>query len=71
MKSALDQGQPIICSMGSGDFTTQGHFILIRGYNEDGFLVNDPNCVARSNQAWSFEKLQGQVKNLWAYSLPD
>ncbi len=69
MKATLDLGQPIICSMGAGDFTTQGHFILIRGYDEEGFLVNDPNCIARSSRAWSFEKLQGQVKNLWAYSL--
>lgn len=68
MKAALDAGQPIICSMGSGDFTTQGHFILIYGYNEQGFLVNDPNCIARSNQSWPFEKLQWQIKNLWAYS---
>ena len=69
MKAALDGGQPIICSMGAGDFTTQGHFILLRGYNGQGFQVNDPNCVARSNQVWSYEKLQGQIKNLWSYQL--
>lgn len=69
MKTALDDGQPIICSMGAGDFTTQGHFILLRGYNEEGFFVNDPNCIARSNQVWSYEKLQGQIKNLWSYQL--
>lgn len=69
MKTALDNGQPIICSMGAGDFTTQGHFILLRGYNEDGFFVNDPNCIARSSQVWSYEKLQGQIKNLWSYQI--
>ncbi|MCI8448046.1 MAG: secreted protein containing domain of murein hydrolase [Eubacterium sp.] len=69
MKSALDNGQPIICSMAPGDFTTEGHFILIYGYNEDGFLVNDPNCRSRSSQSWTFERLSGQIKNLWAYSL--
>lgn len=67
MKSALDNGQPIICSMGAGDFTTQGHFILIYGYDETGFRVNDPNCIARSRQTWPFERLRGQIKNLWAY----
>lgn len=67
MKSALDSGQPVICSMGAGDFTTQGHFILIYGYNEEGFLINDPNCIARSSQPWTFERLRGQIKNLWAY----
>lgn len=68
MKSSLDAGKLIICSMGPGDFTTQGHFIMIYGYDADGFLVNDPNCIARSNQSWSFERLRGQIKNLWAYS---
>ncbi|MDE7310651.1 MAG: C39 family peptidase [Eubacterium sp.] len=68
MKSSLDAGRPIICSMGPGDFTTQGHFILIYGYDQDGFLINDPNCIARSSKSWSFEALRGQIKNLWAYS---
>lgn len=69
MKSALDAGNPIICSMGPGDFTTQGHFILIYGYDESGFWVNDPNCISRSSQIWAFESLRGQIKNLWAYSV--
>lgn len=68
MKSSLDAGHPIICSMGPGDFTTQGHFILIYGYDEEGFFVNDPNCIDRSSKIWSFENLRGQIKNLWAYS---
>ena len=33
MKQALDDGKVIVCSMGPGDFTTEGHFILIRGYD--------------------------------------
>ncbi len=69
MKAALDAGRPIICSMGVGDFTTQGHFVLIYGYDEEGFLINDPNCIARSGQAWTFERLRGQIKNMWAYSV--
>lgn len=69
MKSALDSGRPIICSMAPGDFTNEGHFIMIYGYNEQGFLVNDPNCISRSSQPWTFDRLSGQIKNLWAYSL--
>ncbi len=67
MKNALDNGEPIICSMGAGDFTTQGHFIMIYSYNGEGFLVNDPNCIARSSQVWTYDRLQGQIKNMWAY----
>lgn len=65
MKEALDNGSVIICSMGPGDFTAAGHFIVIYGYDKNGFLVNDPNCVARSRQSWSFSELKGQIKNIW------
>ena len=44
MENALDNGNMLICSVGAGDFTTQGHFIVIYGYTDEGFLVNDPYC---------------------------
>lgn len=69
MKSSLDAGKPIICTVGPGDFTTEGHFILIYGYDEQGFFVNDPNSIVRSSQVWTFGRLHGQIKNLWSYSL--
>lgn len=65
MRSELDQGHILIVSMGAGDFALAGHFIVIYGYDESGFLVNDPNCVARSSRTWSFEELWGQMKNIW------
>lgn len=67
MKSVLDDGEIIICAMGKGDFTISGHFIVIYGYDEKGFKVNDPNCVARSRRRWTFEELEPQIKNIWAY----
>lgn len=69
MKNYLDQGQVIICSMSPGDFTTEGHIILIRGYGKNGFYVNDPNRKSNSEKQWTFEKLKGQIKCLWALSL--
>ena len=66
MKRELDQGHILILSMRKGDFTLEGHFIVIYGYGEDGFRVNDPNCVARSRKSWSIEELQGQVNNIWS-----
>lgn len=67
MKQELDAGHPIICAMSAGDFTTAGHFIMIYGYNKKGFLINDPNCMARSERVWSYEELSRQIKNLWSY----
>lgn len=67
MKAVLDAGGMFICAMGPGDFTTEGHFIVIYGYDEQGFLVNDPNSVIRSKKSWSFARISHQIRNLWAY----
>lgn len=68
MKTALDNGSVIILSMGPGDFTAAGHFIVVYGYDRDGFMVNDPNCVARSRIQWSYSELERQIKNMWVLS---
>ncbi|MCM1134928.1 MAG: C39 family peptidase [Clostridium sp.] len=68
MKQSLDMGRPIICAMRPGDFTTTGHFIVIYDYDENGFMINDPNSRQRSNRQWDFDSLFYQIKNLWAYS---
>ena len=67
IKAELDKGAVIICAMGEGDFTVSGHFIVIYGYDEAGFKVNDPNCVARSRKRWAFDEIEQQIKKIWAY----
>lgn len=69
MVNQLTAGHPIIASVGAGDFTTSGHFIVIAGYNGEAFQVNDPNSIVRSQETWTFEELRYQIRNLWAYSL--
>lgn len=71
MKRQLDDGNVIICAMRQGDFTAIGHFIVIYGYDEEGFLINDPNCVARSRQSWPFDIIKNQIKQMWAFSVND
>jgi hypothetical protein len=66
MQQCLDEGDFIICSMGPGDFTANGHFIVICGYDNRGFQVNDPFCIYRSGQTWDYEQLRGQIKSMWA-----
>lgn len=68
--SALKDGKPIICSVGPGDFTTEGHFIVLTGINDDGTIrLHDPNSKKRSQQSWDIERLIPQIKALWAYSI--
>lgn len=61
----LEAGNPIICVMGPGDFTTSGHFIVLVG-TEGGLLrINDPNSYERSEKLWSYEEIEDQFRNLW------
>ena len=69
MKKMLDRGELLICSMRRGDFTINGHFIVICGYDSEGFIVNDPMCIYRSKQRWTFKKLQKQFKAIWSLCL--
>lgn len=61
----LEVGNPIICVMGPGDFTTTGHFIVMTGYTDGKIEVNDPNSRARSNLLWEYDKIEDQILNLW------
>ena len=54
MKAELDNGRYLICSARPGNFTSSGHFILIYGYDENGFKINDPKSVYRSRLSWTF-----------------
>lgn len=67
IKATLDSGGVVICSVGRGEFTTSGHYILIYGYDSEGLIINDPNCVARSGKRWIFSDIRWQIKNIWAY----
>lgn len=67
MRAVIDNGGIVICAMGKGEFTTSGHYIVIFGYNNEGFMVNDPNCVARSNRRWTYSEIEKQIKSIWVY----
>ncbi len=66
----LEAGHPIICSMRPGDFTDTGHFVVLVGYENGGFVVNDPNSIDNSDKIWNYEEIRGQIRNLWSFSLP-
>lgn len=66
MVDALEEGTPIILAMGKGDFTSTGHYIVLTGVENDLFRVNDPNSIANSEKLWSYEEIEGQIRNIWA-----
>ena len=66
MKNELDKGRVLICSVRPGNFTSSGHFILIYGYDEKGFKINDPKCVYRSRLPWTYDQVQPDIKAMWS-----
>ena len=66
---ALEQDHPVILALGPGDFTTQGHYIVLRGITEEGYQVNDPNSRVNSEKIWTYEELEGQIRNIWEISI--
>ena len=69
IRSTLEEGTPIICVVGPGDFTTSGHFLVLTGVDDSGkILLKDPNSRIRTEKAWDVEDLMAQIRNLWAYS---
>lgn len=68
MRQALDSKKPIICAMGPGDFTEEGHFIVLTQYKDGGFVIHDPNSQKRSQKIWTFESIEYQIRNIWCFS---
>ncbi len=66
--NALEENKPIILIMGPGNFTSSGHFIVLSGYENGMFTVNDPNSQKRSSKLWSYEEFCDEIKNIWAFS---
>lgn len=68
MIQKLEEGSMLICSVKKGDFTDVGHFIVIYGYEDGWFAVNDPNSISNSSARWKFDRLKEQIRHIWAMS---
>lgn len=69
--NALKSEKPVIASMGAGTFTKNGHFIVLRGIDENGkILVNDPNDNGNKRHFYrSFEigLIKREAKQYWCF----
>ena len=61
----LEVGNPIICVVGPGDFTSSGHYIVLTGLENGKITINDPNSYANSKRLWTYEEIEDQIRNLW------
>lgn len=66
----LEQGIPVVLSVGPGDFTQNGHYIVCVGYKDGKIKVNDPFSKANSEKEYTYAQLEPQIRNLWAISNP-
>lgn len=66
MKAELDEGHPIVVNVGPGDFTDTGHFMVITGYDDEGFSINDPNSIEKSGKRWLFKNISFQIRAVWS-----
>lgn len=64
--SSLEGGNPVILALGPGDFTSSGHYIVLSAVEDGAFRVCDPNSVTNSQRLWTYEELEGQIKNIWS-----
>lgn len=66
----LNDGKLLICSMGPGDFTDTGHFIVITDYEDGKVKVNDPFSYSNSNKQWDYDTIASQCNQMWTYEVP-
>ncbi len=67
----LEAGNPIICVVGPGFFTSTGHYIVMVGYENGYVKIKDPNSLIRSEQLWNLKEVMEQIRNLWVCKLPE
>ena len=69
LRAELQKGNQVICSVHAGDFTTEGHFIVITDLNPDGTVeIRDPNSEVRTAQPWDLGRIVSQCNNIWSLS---
>ena len=71
IRKRLETGNPVVVNVGPGDFTRNGHYMVIVGYEDGMFRINDPFSRINSEKLWSYERIESQIKNLWMISLPE
>lgn len=68
VSQALSEGKVLIFNMVPGTFTQVGHFIVVYQEQDGKLIVRDPNSIARTQKAWTYEEVLPETAAIWAYS---
>ncbi|MBO5564666.1 MAG: C39 family peptidase [Lachnospiraceae bacterium] len=71
IRSELEKGHYLICSVGPGYFTSGGHFIVITDMLGDTLSVHDPNSRKNSERRWRYEDIRNQIWGGFTFSTED
>lgn len=64
LKAAADiEGAVVIAAVQGGTFGN--HALVIRGYDENGFYINDPATPERTAVQWDFEVFENELVRYW------
>lgn len=64
----LENGETLIMSVGPGHFTSEGHFIVLRGIDENNnIIVSDPASEDRSNKTWDLDVFLNEGTQIWSF----
>lgn len=67
VENNLQAGNPIIALMGPGEFTSNGHFIVLTGLQNGRLKINDPNSRKNSEKTWDIDQVLEQTNAVWVY----
>lgn len=64
--SVLAQNGTVILNVKPGQFTTTGHFLLLAGKDENGYILHDPNSKNNTSRYWNWKEFEQDIVILWA-----
>jgi len=71
LRKTLESGQMVLVVMGPGTFTYSGHFMILRGFDENGMLIiADTQSEKKTNKVWDFDFIYSELKKgspIWTF----
>ncbi|MDE6133475.1 MAG: C39 family peptidase [Oscillospiraceae bacterium] len=67
MKAAVDIEGAVLMVVVHGD-TFGNHSLIIRGYDENGFYINDPASPEKTAKQWDFSVFENELSRYWIIS---